>query len=195
MTAQFLIDCINSFAQQETNPVLSVIPETGQIQQNCKYPDPVLQFSNAGLRCYYHCHEMAGRSTDEHGHFHIFIKTPDDQWSHIVALSMDDFGQPMQWFTVNHWVSGEQWLLAPGLQQAMHGLQQPDQLSLTECWLMAMLKFYQHEIITLLDQRDIKFNQLVGSGSAQLVMQDKTIVTLSSCSINIINDLQKALEY
>ena len=195
MSAQHLIECINKFAQLESNPVLAVIPADAHIEQNRKYPEPVLQFADCGLRSYYHCHEMTGKPEHEHGHFHIFIKSDSDRWSHLAALTMDHFGQPIQWFTVNHWVSGEDWLPASGLQQALSELQQSSQLlSLHERWLLAMLLFYQQKITLMLELRDSRLIELSASGDATDVLQDRTIYTLSSCPVNVFNDLKCALQ-
>ena len=51
---------------------------------------------------FYHHHPQ----TTEHGHFHAFFHH-GKQLAHLVTLSMDDQGEPVDLFTVNRWVTGD----------------------------------------------------------------------------------------
>jgi len=194
MAIELLIDCINQFARQQTNPVLSVIPSDGNIQQNRRYPEPVLQFENAGLRSYYHCHDMKKKPQDEHGHFHIFIQIQPDTWSHLAGLSMDNFGQPLQWFTVNQWVSGESWGEQKSLFDALDLLHINPESSLIERWLAAMLSVYQQTLKNLIHARNSTLNKLMTSDPLSKVLQDRTHYILSACDIDFFNDIKQFSE-
>lgn len=110
-----LVACLFEMAEAKTNPVLEIIAQDKALEENKKYPSELLQFNQSGWRAYYHCHPAARagnhRFNGEHGHFHIFVRIQEnpEQWSHLVALAMDNMGQPLGWFTVNHWVTGEEW--------------------------------------------------------------------------------------
>ena len=111
--------------QLQINPVLEVISSEPSLQKEKKYPSGLLQFNQSGWRAYYHCHsyeaDIQPLFANEHGHFHIFmqINKDTDSWTHLVALSMDQYGQPLCWFTVNHWVTAESWLAEPALARLL----------------------------------------------------------------------------
>ena len=192
MSAQILAQCINQFALKESNPVIAVLPDNGVVEFNRKYPQSMLTFSGIGLRAYYHCHTSESRPETEHGHFHVFIKADDEEWSHLAGLSMDNLGQPIQWFTVNHWVTGEKWKTAEILEQLLEKLLTDNKhnLKLVEKWLLAMLEFYQQQLKHLLQQRDRKINSFLAQKKLEAVLKDHAIYDLSQTKINLLNDLE-----
>lgn len=192
MSAQALLYCINKFALQNTNPVLSILPETGVVKYKQKYPQPMLSFSGNGLRAYYHCHTSVSQTENEHGHFHIFINTGNDQWSHLVGLSIDNLGQPVQWFTVNHWVTGESWVSAEKLKQHLYKLiiKDTQDTTLVEDWLLGMLEFYQQSINNLLKSRDQRIEELAQEMKLEKILKDHAIYDLSKDKINLLRDLE-----
>ena len=147
-------------AEAETNPVLQVIPENSVLEENKKYPTELLQFNNLGWRAYYHCHPASRAGNHcfhgEHGHFHIFvrIKESPEQWSHLVALAMDNMGQPLGWFTVNHWVTGETWEAADILSTYLYSVPYERTESLLECWLLSLLALSSASVDHILNERD-----------------------------------------
>lgn len=192
MTAQSLIECINQFASQQSNPVLAVLPDDGLVEIKRKYPDPKLSFSGAGLRAYYHCHTAESRPDTEHGHFHIFLRTSKNQWSHLAGLSMDNMGQPLEWFTVNHWVSGETWNTAETLRGYLNKLLKNEcpNLGLVEQWIHSMLGFYQQQLDDLLNERDKEIKTLTQERELNTILTDRTIYVLSQHKINLLSDLE-----
>lgn len=79
---------------------------------------------NTGAQYFYHCHRENFES-QEHGHFHCFLRYKhlpksikpttladwdlyiDNPMTHLVAIGMNQFGQPIRLFTVNRWVTSE----------------------------------------------------------------------------------------
>ncbi|MFT4059141.1 MAG: hypothetical protein QM652_06290 [Legionella sp.] len=79
-----------------------------------------------GAQYFYHCHRENYEST-EHGHFHCFLRYKhipktikpaslfdwdryiDNPMTHLVAIGMNQSGQPIRLFTVNRWVTSEIW--------------------------------------------------------------------------------------
>lgn len=77
-----------------------------------------------GAQYFYHC-DREDKDVEEHGHFHCFMRYPqipkhiapkklpdwdkymENPMTHIVAIGMNRFGQPMRLFTVNRWVTSE----------------------------------------------------------------------------------------
>lgn len=192
MPAQALVQCINEFALQESNPVISILPDSGVLRVKQKYPQPMLSFSGLGLRAYYHCHSSELHIENEHGHFHIFLKLDNEQWSHLAGLSMDSLGQPILWFTVNRWVTGEIWNPADILEKQLGQLleHKRQNLDLVEQWLLSMLEFYQQPINTLLRMRDRKINKLIEKKDLNTVLKDRTIYGLSKNAVNLLSDLE-----
>ncbi|CEG57098.1 DUF6969 family protein [Legionella fallonii] len=79
---------------------------------------------STGSQYFYHCHRE-NYDNHEHGHFHCFMrykhipkrikptaladwdKYIDNPMTHLVAIGMNQFGQPIRLFTVNRWVTSE----------------------------------------------------------------------------------------
>jgi len=182
-------------ADAKTNPVLQVIPLDLVVVENKKYPTNYLQFINLGWRAYYHCHpaSRAGnhRFQGEHGHFHIFVKTHDDPetWSPLVALAMDNMGQPLGWFTVNHWVTGETWEYSETLVKYLDSIpyDNPGLNKTVECWLLSILAVSRDKIINVLHERDKILKQKQLNKKESDIKQDKGIYLLSEIPINLMN--------
>jgi len=199
--AESLLASLLEMAELESNPVLQVIDSAMPLQVNKKYPTELLQFNQNGWRAYYHCHpaSRAGnhRFKGEHGHFHIFVRlenTADktEKWSHLAALAMDNMGQPLGWFTVNQWVTGETWQSAATLIQLLKSVPYDKQTSLIEGWLLSLVVLSREVIIQVLQMRDmlLEKRQLSSSKEDYDIKQDKELYLLSEASIN----LQKLLE-
>lgn len=89
---------------------------------------------DGGGQYFYHCHRE-DMNTQEHGHFHCFIrkngwpkswslaqiparaKYLDNPMTHIVAIGLSRYGVPIRLFMVNRWVSKESWFAADKMQR------------------------------------------------------------------------------
>ena len=187
-----MLQCLLEMGQADSNPVLEVIADASPVVEEVKYPKGHLHFNGSGWRAYYHCHanqsDIHHLFAAEHGHFHFFICSDEasDTWSHLVALSMDALGQPLRWFMVNHWVTGETWLPANQLTTLIQNIPYQKQESLLEEWLLCMLEIYKTEISGLLLKRE----QHPGIQDAQQ-RQNRDIYLLAEEKI----DLQQKLEH
>ncbi|VAW93805.1 hypothetical protein MNBD_GAMMA23-740 [hydrothermal vent metagenome] len=172
---------------KNSNPVLQVLQNNLHIKQEVKYPPDFLQFNGSGWRAFYHCHsnpsDIQPLFKAEHGHFHIFapVVTQPDAWSHLVALSMADVGQPLCWFMVNHWVSGEKWLATDLLEQQIKNIPFSKQNNMLEQWLLSILVVCQVEIISLLHQRD----SIIKSKPDEKCKQDRSLYLLAEKKIKL----------
>jgi len=191
MTAPALIQCISEFAPHNSTPVLSVLPESGVVEYDHKYPEPILSFSGSGLRAYYHCHSWSSPPAGEHGHFHIFVRTTDKNWTHLAGLSMDNDGQPLPWFTVNHWVTGEHWRKPEEIIAAFDAVVENDDWLLTEQWLWHLVEFYRPVLEALLAERDVQLNKLSSGNESDELMQDRNVYILSSHDIELFDDIKQ----
>ena len=197
-----LVACLLEMAEVKTNPVLQVINSEIPLQENKKYPADLLQFSGLGWRAYYHCHpaSRAGnhRFKGEHGHFHIFVRLDDvgneaERWSHLVALAMDNMGQPLGWFTVDEWVTGETWIESDMLSIYLKSIPYNNSsiTKLVERWVLSLLAVSRDEVHSVLIERDKALKQRQLNVDKLTVKQDKGIYLLSERPINLIKLLDE----
>lgn len=178
-------------AEAETNPVLQVIDINSPIEENKKYPSELLQFNNTGWRAYYHCHPASRTGNHcfqgEHGHFHIFVRTQNkpEKWSHIVALAMDNMGQPLGWFTVNQWVTGESWSKADDLVKFSSKIPFEKQNNLVEQWLLSLLSLSHKKVSRILYKRDELIDIKRNDSKGMDVKEDREIYLLTEVAMNI----------
>ena len=189
-----LFQVIQNMGEVHTNPVLNFLGEDPNIIENQKYPAGYLCFGGETWRAYYHCHAAPNKQMNEHGHFHIFARPRDEihnsnAWTHLVALAMDNMGQPLSWFTVNHWVTGKTWKSANELNVLLENLPIVRDASLTEQWLIAMLGFYRTNIQVLLENRDIQVNKIKNETGTD-ISEDRNYYELSTRSINLLEELK-----
>jgi hypothetical protein len=196
VSARELIRCIQIFASQGSNPLLSILPDNSIVEMKRKYPDPILSFSDIGIRAYYHCHTSELRPKAEHGHFHIFIRIDDNEWSHLAGLSMDNLGQPLQWFTVNHWVTGGSWVDGLNLENQLARVltKELPRIETVENWILAMLGFYTPALMEILKDRDQQIDKYSRDKETSEVFNDRNIYLLSHQDIDLLSDLQYYLK-
>ena len=170
-----------------SNPVLQIINQCEEIKQEVKYPEGLLQFEGNNWQAFYHIHTNNASINHlfegEHGHFHIFAKVSEQPaaWSHVAALSMDLMGQPLRWFMVNHWVTGEKWVGASILIEKLNEIFLSEKNALVQKWLLAMLVVYKQEVTSLLKARD----KLLESQDKELFLKDKEIYLLTEKAIKL----------
>jgi hypothetical protein len=164
------------------------------------YPDR--DVVNGPLKCrwFYHCHPPEERGAGEHGHFHLFVDKcaiaadvgplvtgrpdadSDVAVAHIAGLSISPDGLPLEWFTVNRWVTDE-WLYPAASitailpQVSFHGRRGDGQVNR---WLTAMVALYRAELSDLLIQRDAILL------SSDISGDDKRIEITSRCPVDLM---------
>ena len=197
--SETLTACILEMAEAETNPVLEILDVNEPLVENKKYPPDLLQFKQLGWRAYYHCHpaSRAGnhRFEDEHGHFHIFVRAQNtpEKWSHLVALAMNNMGQPLGWFTVNHWVTAETWLDADVLYKSLKTIPygSTESIKTVERWLLSLLAISCDKVEFILHERDKILQQQQLAQKEIDIKNNKDIYLLSEIPINLIKLLEE----
>jgi len=146
--------------------------------------DPV-----SGARFYYHAHDPAEWSRQEHGHFHLFLGDPQGAaFSHVVGISMDADGQPRRLFTTNAWVTGE--TLMPS-QRLLSRLPHAFEINrarpswLVGRWLTALLALVMPEVRELLLARDRALNGTDGEWPDATAVEDRGRHVLSECPLDM----------
>lgn len=109
---------------------------------------------------YFHAHDRAeknsARHPQEHGHIHLFRRSPQGRLSHLAGLSLNAQGLPLTWFATNHWVTGEHWMAAGSLVRGLSGLELRlrGPLAGAALWLADMVRCYAEPLRQMLHQRD-----------------------------------------
>ena len=164
-----------------------------------------------GAQYFYHCHRE-NIDIEEHGHFHCFMRykhipkrikpTPLADWkdnldnpmTHLIAISMDRYGNPIRLFTVNRWVTSEIWYdaehLSTFIKRYKLTLTDDPYWQILDQWIEGMLNLFLPQIIWLQHARDatIKYQQLLNPENN--IYEDHTIEELSEISINLQNQIQ-----
>lgn len=120
-----VLNCYRVLAKSGDNIVGEVIKGHGTFYEMDHYPPGDIFDPESNSQYYYHAHRGG-----EHGHFHTFIRSAgipdtikpiknqshqdfmderDDDLTHLIAISMDEKGFPLQLFTTNRWVTAENW--------------------------------------------------------------------------------------
>lgn len=189
-----LYACLREMAERDTNAVLMTLEHADAVETGRRYPADGLTFANNRWRAFYHCHEEDYACYEnEHGHFHIFTDIGDQQWAHVAGLSIDTCGQPLQWFTVNRWVTDGPWLdreqLLKNLQTSVSNEQEP----LSGRWLFAMLQTYQGELAELFHARDSRIHAGAEQKQIEVILEDRSMYTLAARPIELQAMLERYL--
>ena len=170
-----VIEIERLLAKTGDNVVGELIKGAGTFYEWNHYPDGDVYDPETGSQVFYHAHPADIR-IGEHGHFHTFLRPsgmpagmrpaavadlamPDDEndtLSHVIGISVDEWGKPICLFTTNRWVTGEVWYRADDVTAMLElfeiGHTQPSWP--VNRWISAMIRFYRLEIAALIAERD-----------------------------------------
>ena len=163
-----------------------------------------------GAQYFYHCHRE-NMDRDEHGHFHCFLRYPhipkrvkptplpdwdkyiDNPMTHLVAIGMNIYGEPIRLFTVNRWISSEIWYDAKHANANIHRfkmtLTDDPYWQVLDQWVEAMLHLFAPQITWLHQTRDA-----VAQREGADIYNNPLIEELSEISINLKTQIQWLLE-
>jgi hypothetical protein len=189
-----LLAVLQEMAAQKTNAVLELLGNIGHLETGRPYPESGLLFAADRWRAFYHRHEAASMHLQEHGHFHIFTDIGNQDWAHVAGLSIDADGQPLQWFTVNRWVTDGPWLERDRLlSQLKTAAADIGEGGLAGRWLVALLQLYHDTLTGLLIMRDEQIQLNLKGRSMIEALDDRDIYTLATQSIDLQSMLEKHL--
>ena len=192
--AQYLLAILTEMGQQHTNPVLLSLPEPDKITLKQKYYIEAVLTNQTSLKIFYHCHPYPAKDDQEHGHFHLFLHFNDQaDWKHLAALSMNHNGQPIEWLTVNQWVTDSPWADQNDLETLNMDISELEPDDLLQAWFIAMISLYQQELQTLLSKRDKELSKIKSVSADTDILNNREIYSLSHCSINLQSQLESAL--
>lgn len=186
-------------AQQARSVLYPFIGRSAQFQAWQHYPRNDAVCASGAWQFYYHAHDQDNRHspgdsgqgaawhTQEHGHIHLFRRSPQGELSHLAGLSLDARGTPLCWFACNQWVTGERWrsgaVMARGLRRLRLQLRGP--LAGAALWLADLVRGYAEPLQALLLARDaaLAAHCQQQNISPKQALQDRRIAVWSSFSI------------
>ena len=203
-------ECYRVLAKGGLNIVGEVIKGQETFYEWTHYPEGDVYDGETHAQYYYHAH----RGTEnEHGHFHIFMRqngmpagilpvphTGEEPWpkgkdrlSHLIAISMDDFGFPFALFTTNRWVTGENWYRAEDVIQML------DRFIIDHAhpswpvnrWLSAMVVLFRPQIEDLLIRRDAAVDAWAADHPEGDVFEDRDLEITSSMRISVEDQIRR----
>ncbi|WP_458525383.1 DUF6969 family protein [Onishia taeanensis] len=192
------LDCQRVLKKVGLNLVGELLKGQGDFLEFNHYPDGDVFDRETGGQYYYHAHRAG-----EHGHFHVFNRPPVDPVSdqvlaptHLIAVSMDAWGEPLGLFTTNRWVTGEHW------RDAKATLDLAERFALDHAWpswpvnrwITALLACYHPYLDVLLAHRDQEIARLAASDAA--VFENREIEVIGQLPIDLpawVATLEEAL--
>lgn len=154
------------------------------------YPSDDCLDTISGAMFYYHAHDPEGWERNEHGHFHLFLRTSTEvSFSHVMAISMTAQGLPNGLFATNRWVTDEAVLPA---EELLHLVQARWEITrarpswMVAQWLTALVKLLQPYTEKLLKQRDMALGVHAGRQPSGVLTEDRSIHLLSELPLDLM---------
>lgn len=177
---------------------------------------------DTGAQYFYHCHRENFHS-DEHGHFHCFMRykhipdsikpVPLPDWdkfiqkpmTHLVAIGMNRYGQPIRLFSVNRWVTSEIWYSAQDTRKLLELFRfvepknnfcgrkhsnNPKHWKCLDTWIEALVQLFSPQITWLQKQRDVAIMRHRDHD----VYNDKSVEELSEITIDLTSQIQWVID-
>ena len=176
--------CERVLAKSGSGVVAAVLGGASPVTAMTHYPPGDIFDPDSGAQAYFHAHGAGtggDGAGDEYGHFHCFLRPGGLQGPihHLVALGINRSGQLVRLFTVNRWVTGDDWLPAEELIALLPRfdlqLAKPDYLA--NRWLTAAVALYRGEIQSLLMERDRAMDMTR--------LEDRALEVLSSRGVDL----------
>lgn len=166
---------------------------------------------STGAQYFYHCHREDLES-NEHGHFHCFLrykhipkqikptalsdwdKNIDNPMTHLIAIAMNRFGQPIRLFTVNRWISYEIWYdakhISRFIKQFKMTLSDNPYWQILDQWVEGMLHLFSPQIAWLYQARDAAIAQHKIIFPTKNAYEDEQVEEWSEISIDLNQQIQ-----
>ena len=201
-----VIECHRVLANTSDNIVGELLRDVDKFYEWNHYPDGDVYDPNSHAQYYYHAHPQGLRG-DEHGHFHTFLRPlgmpagmrpapvddleipegENDALSHLIGISMDKFGIPVQLFTTNRWVTGETWYGAADVRRMIDGfiIDHARPSWPVNRWVSGMLRLFRPQIAALLEARDSRVAGWAATHPDRNVYEDRELEVTSVAVISV----------
>ena len=167
-------ECDRVLKKGGLNVVGEVLRAQGDFVEMAHYPRDDVFDTETHSQYYYHAHRG---SELEHGHFHTFLRAGgmpvgvaplddpqasepwprgEDAISHLIAIAMDAWGDPIGLFCTNRWVTDETGYPADAVIAMLDGFAINHAFPnwAVNRWLTALLRLYRPHIEALIRHRD-----------------------------------------
>lgn len=199
-----ILDCHRVLERGGLNIVGEMLRGQGEFVEFEHYPNDDVFDNDSHAQYYYHAHRG---EEGEHGHFHTFLRAPgmpvgmrpvkstsaepwpsgDESLSHLIAISMDVYGFPIGLFTVNRWVTGDAWYVAPNVIGML------DRFEIDHAnpswpanrWITAMLQLFRPQIEALILERDEAVAAWAARHPGVDVFEDRALEIASRVTISV----------
>ncbi|MBN4062139.1 MAG: hypothetical protein COA57_02180 [Flavobacteriales bacterium] len=179
-----VLSVIRSLQAEGSNVVLKMM-NGNKYKRNplVHYPfDGGILDEETGYRVFFHAHREK-----EYGHFHTFYEKPNGDLVHLIMVSMDKKGYPIQLSTVNRWVTGDVFVKADELKEYFLKFKMNDSLFSDKrigVFVRELFTEYKTEILGLIAERDNTIRGYVKK-NAREPFGDREVEILSSTKIEI----------
>ncbi len=203
-----LLNCYQELAASGQH-LLHTLLQGKNVSQWEHLPDDDAIDDASGYQWFYHCHSPDDRGetdTLEHGHFHVFARTTalsklpeqmskadefhtipglgnDRTTRHLLCISLDAKGIPIEIFTVNSWVTGDTMVDARSTAWLLRNMTLETGHPIIDAVLESVVALLQHEISELLASRDSCLLECLKAEPGAL--ENRALEILSSKKINI----------
>lgn len=203
-------ECRRVLKKGGLNVVGEVLRGEGKFYEMNHYPEGDVFDAETHSQYYYHAHRP---ESGEHGHFHTFLRAPGmaagvepvpyaggEEWprgeeaiSHLVCISMDDWGEPLELFAINRWVAGECWYRAEDVIPML------DRFAIDHArpswpvnrWIGAMIRLFQPQAAALLRQRDRVVAAWQEEHPGVDVYEDRELEITGSLAISVERQIER----
>ncbi len=211
-----VLNCYRVLAKAKTNTVAELLRHQGEFLEWDHYPKGDIVDWETHSQYYYHAHPKDKRP-GEHGHFHTFLrykgiakgvdpmplefpqeKNKDRIGAHLIAISMDNKGFPIKFFTTNRWVTDETWYEAEKVIAMLDSFEidHTHPSWATNRWLTAIVKLFRPQIEDLVFKRDKIIKTWQKRYLGQDIFENRDIEVTSECKVSVVQQirgLEKAL--
>ncbi len=199
--ASAILQCYRQLAQNNSNIVRELLKDVETFYEWQHYPDDDVYDQQTHSQYFFHSHPSHDKERFvEHGHFHLFVRqavvphhiTPiaeseeykkdqSDDLCHLLCISMNEYGYPCGFFTVNHWVVHGLWYEADVICKLLDlfSIQQTSPSSIVHSWLNAIIKLYKPQLKELIYKRDKVIAEWQKSHPAINALRDENLEVLS----------------
>jgi hypothetical protein len=175
--ARDIVAVMSRLAARQSSLSVAALAGAKRFEHGRHYPSNDAVDAVHGTEFYYHAHADGLRAFQEHGHFHVFVRTAKaTRFHHLVGISLDSYGMPTRLFLTNQWVTGEAWVNARAIRPLLgrFACRASGRLAPVARWITAMVHVYAPQIEALHQQRDRWFaEQMQTIGDRHKVLQSR----------------------
>ena len=200
------VECIRVLSKTGDNIVGELLKGHETFFEWDHYPTGDVYDHVTHAQFYYHAHPQELRS-GEHGHFHTFLRAngipdgirpaalpdydkpsdPNDDLSHLIAVSMDPTGLPIRLFSTNRWVTGETWYRADDVCRMidLFDIDHAQPSWPVNRWITAILQLFHPQIVELIRARDVRVKDWAASKDTDNAYEERDLEITAVVDISI----------